>query len=216
MIPIILVAIGAAGSAVTGAIGTGIARKIKSRKDIEAQSILSGDSANYPKILVCGASGAGKSSLINAALEVRVAQVGSGGSVTRGVREYLSDIQKLCICECEGYTVGNTDVYQQRVKTFLKKTHVDGVWYCINAGANRLLETDEENIRQLINLVGENMINIVITKSDTVSRHELNELAVSVDNAFPSLEVITYSNDPALAKQDNYSIKQLTEKIRGV
>ena len=76
MLPIVLVAIGAVGGAVTGTIGSGIAHKIKSKNKIEEQTILSGDSTDYPKVLVCGATGAGKSSLINSAFGVKVARVG--------------------------------------------------------------------------------------------------------------------------------------------
>lgn len=214
MLPIVFIAIGAAGAAVSGAIGTGVSRKIRSGKEKKTADILSGGSSGYPKVLICGAAGAGKSSLVNTALDAKVAQIGSGGSVTRGICEYSSDIKKLRICECEGYTASNLDEYRQRVNTFLKKNRVNRVWYCINAGAKRLLPVDEDNIKELIKLTGEKFIDIVITKTDMAEKNELDELIASIAHAFPLLSVVTYSNNPALSKQSEYSADQLTEKLR--
>ena len=213
MLPIVLIAIGAAGAAVSGAIGTGVSHKIKSGKAQKDADILSGGSSDYPKVLICGASKTGKSSLVNTVLEAKVARIGAGETVTRGICEYSSEIQKLCICECEGYTVRNLNEYRQRVNTFLKKNRVNKVWYCVNAGTKRLLETDEDNIKQLIKLIGEDLIDIVITKTDTASKQELDELTASIIDVFPALRIVTYSNDPALSKQAEYSVKQLTEKL---
>lgn len=213
MLPIVLVAIGAVGGAVTGTIGSGIAHKIKSKNKIEEQTILSGDSTDYPKVLVCGATGAGKSSLINSAFGVKVARVGEGASVTRGINQYCVDDKELVIFDCEGFTLGNVHQYQRRINLFFNQYDVDAVWYCINAGSKRLLDADMVNIKQLRECIDVEKIRIVITKVDTVSQSDLTDLISLIKKHFPGLYPVKFSNDPKLSNQAAETIEFLIDKL---
>ena len=69
---IVLFAAGALVSAVAVC-----AKSAQKHKEQAEREMLLGQSANYPKILVCGATGVGKSSLIYHVLGAEVAQTGS-------------------------------------------------------------------------------------------------------------------------------------------
>ncbi len=205
---IVLFAAGALVSAVAVC-----AKSAQKHKEQAEREMLLGQSANYPKILVCGATGVGKSSLINHVLGAEVAQTGSGGSVTQGISEYYTDSGKLCLFECEGYTIDDIDTYRKRVKVFLRKNSVAAAWYCINAGTKRFLETDRDNIMQLTELLGTENVNVILTKTDTVTRSELDDLTNVIGKTAPYRSPVPYSTDIALRSQSEASIRILTDGL---
>lgn len=189
------------------------AKAAQKRKEQANLEILTGQNVVYPKVLICGATGVGKSSLINHILGADIAQTGSGGSVTQGVSEYYTDHAGLCFCECEGYTIDDIDTYRKRIKVFLRKSRVAAAWYCINAGTKRFLETDSENIQQLADLLGIENVHVILTKVDTVTSSELEDLKCVIGGTSPYCRPVLYSTDPALADKSKAAIISLIEEL---
>ncbi|MGV8155004.1 MAG: GTPase [Alkaliphilus sp.] len=112
-----------------------------------------------PNILVCGATGVGKSSVINFLFGEEVANVGEGKAVTRGIHEYKSDGVDVVLYDSEGYEIGNEaqskfkeDVVgfiEQRIKnTDVIEEQIHLVWYCISAGNKRITDLDIDTVNE--------------------------------------------------------------------
>ena len=56
-----------------------------------------------PNILICGATGAGKSSVVNWVFGKNVAATGTGRPLTRGITEYSSEDTSVNLFDTEGY-----------------------------------------------------------------------------------------------------------------
>ena len=78
-------------------------------------------------ILLLGASGAGKSSVINHVFGREMTQAGPGQSVTRGVIPCSSDDMPVVLYDTEGYTAGSAgmDAFERNVLAFADRLAAD-------------------------------------------------------------------------------------------
>ena len=137
-----------------------------------------------PNILVCGATGVGKSTLINHVFGSELARVGTGIPVTRGIQEYKSDESPVVLFDSEGYEVGNIaqSHFKENVIGFIdiKKQNEDIaqnihlVWYCISAGNKRITDLDIETINELSKK--DVKVAVIYSQIDSVSQEELNSM----------------------------------------
>lgn len=160
-----------------------------------------------PNIMVCGATGAGKSSLTNDIFGEVVANVGSGRPQTRGVKLYTSDNSTVNLFDTEGYEVGaeRWEYYKENIIGYITEQqianpkdvekHIHEVWYCVNAANHRLLDADISTINEIINM--KIPLAIVITQIDVVSEEELESLIEGIRSNFNNVPYFTYcvSND---------------------
>lgn len=130
-----------------------------------------------PVILVCGKSGAGKTSLIQAVTgpeTVPDSAIGTGLPVTKGIHVYETVVAKFV--DAEGMEAGQT------VEDYLAFLHgemlrrldtgdvgevVTGVWYCIDGSGGRVQEAD----RRILSSFGRKAF-AVVTKSDCFRKKE--------------------------------------------
>lgn len=105
-------------------------------------------------LAIIGSSGVGKSSLVNAIFGRDWAKVGKGLPVTRGVKYYHDD--SLGIWDVEGFEIGSPVPPAEQLRAHLKTIsehpadeQIAVVWYCIQAGADRLTPADIAMIREL-------------------------------------------------------------------
>ncbi|MBB6698771.1 GTPase [Clostridium algidicarnis] len=154
-----------------------------------------------PNILVCGATGVGKSSFVNDVFGKCVAKVGEGAPITRGVKRYEDKELSVVLYDSEGYEIGEDKQYyfkeeiigvidkcKQEYPTELNK-QIHEVWYFISAANKRVTETDIE----VVNLIKEKKvpIAIVVTQIDNVDEKELNDICSTIEMEFRDIRYFT-------------------------
>lgn len=158
-----------------------------------------------PNILVCGASQAGKSTLINDIFQMDSAETGNGSRPeTRGVNLYTSKNATVNFYDSEGYEIGDDKInnFETEVLAFIDKMKRDHqgdlekqiheVWFCIDASSARFLDAD----RHFITAIKEKDIPIMVllTKvDDGISIEELEELKNQIHDFDDSIDCFTYT-----------------------
>ena len=128
---------------------------IKGKFEEELKKII--DSTDRPNILLIGATGAGKSSIVNYCFGSELAHVGAGAPVTQTMDKYSSPNVPVVIYDSKGYEIGSQQEqeFMQDVIKFCTKTSEDTsnkihlAWYCIPASGARITDFDIGNIRKI-------------------------------------------------------------------
>lgn len=126
-------------------------------------------------IMIVGGTGVGKSSLINTIFGEKIAKVGSGKPITRGIDKYEEQDIPVIIYDTEGYEIIDNKINNNNFETVVLseitnrqklalKEQIHIFWYCISAATHRITEYDLKNIK-LLQELGINLA-IVITKCD--------------------------------------------------
>lgn len=129
-----------------------------------------------PHILICGASGVGKSSVINHIFGSELATVGHGIPVTKGIIKYEKTEVSTVLYDTEGYELGSekTSHYKEDIENWLSESEnnlVHEAWYCISAGNKRVTDMDIGVIKQI---KGHRIpVVVILTQIDTVDEEEL-------------------------------------------
>lgn len=175
---------------------------------------------NKPNILICGATGVGKSSFINEVFEKDLAKVGDGKPITKGIGRYEDKASNVVLYDSEGYEIGEEkqdyfkkeiigiiDQYKKDYARDLNK-QIHQVWYFISAGNKRVTETDIE----VVNLIKKKNvpIAIVLTQIDNVDLEELEDMKTTIENDFRDIEYFTtcVTDDEEIAE----AVKPYNEK----
>lgn len=135
-----------------------------------------------PVILVCGKTGAGKTSLIQAVTGEEVvpnSAIGAGMPVTKGFTTYESPA--AVFIDAEGMEPGKQTVeaYQRFLRGELVDRLASGspdrivthVWYCVDGQGMRLQTAD----REMIEMLGDKVI-LVVTKSEGLRKPQLESI----------------------------------------
>ena len=143
------------------------------------------ESIKKPNILLCGATGVGKSSVINYIFGRTVAKVAAGEPVTRGIHKYESKEVSVVLYDSEGYEIGNERISQFRenvINIIDKKKeestdmndYIHLVWYCISAANKRITDLDIETINDMQNKKVK--VGVLLTQIDSIDEDELDDL----------------------------------------
>nr|WP_320023900.1 GTPase [uncultured Acetobacterium sp.] len=157
-----------------------------------------------PNILICGATGAGKSSVVNYVFGEAVAKIGHGIPVTRGITKFQQEDVGVVLYDTEGYEIGTEKVsnYKRNVESWVDQFRGNGsephltiknkdsntdlsnqiheVWYCISAANKRVTDMDIDVIQML---GGKKLpLAVVLTQIDNVDAEELQAMEEAIRN----------------------------------
>lgn len=149
-----------------------------------------------PNILLAGATGVGKSSLINMIFGNDVAVVGTGKPVTQKIDVYESENTDVRIFDSKGYEIGeeaDAEFFDSVVRlaetTNTPENVIHLIWYCIACSNNRVTDYDLNAIQTFVN--ANIPVAVVFTKADLASDEEVNDLKAVIPDMFPSFETST-------------------------
>lgn len=157
-----------------------------------------------PNILVCGGTGAGKSTLINLTLndDEMHAKVDAGRPVTQEVAKYVGEL--VTVYDSPGYESGEAS--QQNYKDVVLKLIFDNkndvknrihmAWYCISQGNDRILDIDIKTINDIVK--AEIPVAVVLTQADKGTEKGAEKLKDLLGNECPSVKVFETSTSADL------------------
>lgn len=146
-------------------------------------------------VIITGKTGVGKSYLINALFNEKVADTGIGLPITQEMTKFDSKIHPLSIFDTKGIELGNyeeivnqiTDEISSRMEKKGKMRPgelIHAVWYCINSASSRLEQLEINFIKRLYLNAG---VHIYIILTQTTSKKK-------ADAFISSIESILYQN----------------------
>jgi uncharacterized protein (DUF697 family)/GTP-binding protein EngB required for normal cell division len=133
-------------------------------------------------VLVCGWTGAGKSSLIKTMLDVN-APISDGTPCTQQFDVYENEL--IRVYDSKGMEKGEqVSGFVQKLDRFIgeRRTTTDVesnihiVWYAVDAVACRFDDGDAEIVKELFKLVGKKSLLFVLTKCDSARKNQIDGL----------------------------------------
>ena len=155
-----------------------------------------------PVILVAGATGSGKSSLINLVLnlpEEKCAKTGSGVPVTQKMEKFEDG--NIIVFDSKGYETGEEqqEAFFTEIKQFIEERKnseeaaVNIIWYCISTPSARILDVDI-NVLRFFAQQGIPTA-LVLTQVDVASEEDAQALKKIAHQEFPDLDIFESSLD---------------------
>ena len=165
--------------------------------DYEAEYQRLRRSVSRANILLLGASGAGKSSVINHVFGREMTQAGPGQPVTRGIIPCFSDDMPVVLYDTEGYTAGAAamDAFSHNVLDFADRlaaerpgdlsARIHIAWYCISLAQKRVTDAD---VRLTQSLRDRGIpVCLVLTHADSADAQELAAMQRALTDRLPDV-----------------------------
>ena len=150
-------------------------------KKFEEEFAKVSQSVQKPNILIAGATGVGKSSVINMVFGDNVAVVGTGKPVTQRIDVYEGEDCDVRILDSKGYELisSDDDEFYRNVVDLPKETKnpedaVHIIWYCIAVSGGRVQDYD---MRAIEAFSSSNLpVAVIFTKADLGTDEEVSNM----------------------------------------
>ena len=179
-----------------------------------------------PNILICGATGVGKSTLIRDLFRMGEAEgpeIGKQGrSKTTGIHAYSPEGAGITLYDSQGYNIGADEnkfmkdilgVIERKVRENPEDMsgHIHEVWYCVSAANNRFFGADEKMIHEIQKKYSIPVM-VILTKVDCADEEGISCLKKAISEKIPGIPIFTYACDEKTADWDEEIKKRYVQK----
>lgn len=152
-----------------------------------------------PNILICGKTGAGKTSLVQAVTHVGTVPdeaIGNAEATTRGFDVYETEVANFI--DSEGMEPGQTvEEYSRfimgevvnRLDSDTAENLVHNIWYCIDGSGARVQSADARLIQQF-----SDKVLLVVTKSETLRKEQTEAMMSQLLDLLPQERIVMVSS----------------------
>ena len=173
-------------------------------------------------ILICGKTGAGKTSLVQAVTHAGTVPdeaIGDAEATTRNFDVYETDVANFI--DCEGMEQGQTvEEYSRfimgevvkRLDSDSTENLVHNIWYCIDGSGARVQSADARLIQQF-----SDKVLLVVTKAETLRKEQTESIMSQLLDLLPSERIVMVSshNKTGLAQLLNRAFEMTGQAIEG-
>lgn len=175
-----------------------------------------------PNILICGKTGAGKTSLVQAVTHAGTVPdeaIGDAEATTRNFDVYETDVANFI--DCEGMEQGQTvEEYSRfimgevvkRLDSDSTENLVHNIWYCIDGSGARVQSADARLIQQF-----SDKVLLVVTKAETLRKEQTESIMSQLLDLLPTERIVMVSshNKTGLAQLLNRAFEMTGQAIEG-